>query len=155
MDNYFLDKIKNNREIIRNFLKPKNKKYKSKKNVVEFLEEELFNIKGTILYFQNDNENKLDKYYSSSKVIKSNMILLNIPLEDISILLSIEQAKKINIIGPYYQDLFDENKISFKYYDNENKCVRNGPDLIITTLTSDSIFYKSEDKDILLSELIC
>lgn len=50
----------------------------------------VFNIKGIILY-----QNKLDKYYCSSKVIKSNMILLNIPLEDISILLLlIEQAKK-------------------------------------------------------------
>ena len=65
---------------------------------------------------------------------------------------SINEAKRINIIGPYYQDLFNENKINFKYYDKENKCIRNGPDLIITTLTSDSIFYKIDDQDFVLSE---
>ena len=150
MDKYFLDKIENNREILRNFLKPKNKKYKTGEKVKEFLLEELFNINGNIYYFVKDK--RLDSYYSSSKILKSNRVILNIPIEDITISLTIEQAKRINIIGPYYQDLFNENKINFKYYDEENKCIRNGPDLIITTLTSDSIFYKIDDQDFVLSE---
>lgn len=150
MDKYFLDKIENNREILRNFLKPKNKKYKTEEKVKEFLLEELFNINGNIYYFVKDK--RLDSYYSSSKILKSNRVILNIPMEDITISLTIEQAKRINIIGPYYQDLFNENKINFKYYDEENKCIRNGPDLIITTLTSDSIFYKIDDQDFVLSE---
>ena len=33
MDKYFLDKIKSNREILRNFLKPTNNKYKTKKKL--------------------------------------------------------------------------------------------------------------------------
>lgn len=150
MDKYFLDKIENNREILRNFLKPKNKKYKTGEKVKEFLLEELFNINGNIYYFVKDK--RLDSYYSSNKILKSNRVILNIPIEDITISLTIDQAKRINIIGPYYQDLFNENKINFKYYDEENKCIRNGPDLIITTLTSDSIFYKIDDKDIVLSD---
>ena len=150
MDKYFLDKIENNREILRNFLKPKNKKYKTEEKVKEFLLEELFNINGNIYYFVKDK--RLDSYYSSSKILKSNRVILNIPMEDITISLTINEAKRINIIGPYYQDLFNENKINFKYYDKENKCIRNGPDLIITTLTSDSIFYKIDDQDFVLSE---
>jgi len=152
MDKYFVDKVKQNRKIIQNFLKPKNKKYKSEENVKEFLVEELFNVNGYIYIFKNDE--KLDLYYSNSKILKSNRVLLNIPLDDITITLSMEQAKRINIIGPYYQNLYDENKISFKYYDTENKCLRIGPDLIITTLTSDSIFYKVENNDIPLSDYL-
>ena len=118
MDKYFLDKIENNREILRNFLKPKNKKYKTGEKVKEFLLEELFNINGNIYYLVKDK--RLDAFYSGSKILKSNRVILNIPIEDITISLTIEQAKRINIIGPYYQDLFNENKINFKYYDEEN-----------------------------------
>jgi len=152
MDQYFLDKIKNNRQILRNFLKPKNKKYKTEEKVKEFLLEELFNINGNIYYFVNDK--RIDSYYTSGKILKSNRVLLNMPIEDITISLTIDQAKRINIIGPYYQDLYNENKINFKYYDKENKCIRNGPDLIITTLTSDCIFYKIDDEDIVLAEFL-
>tara|TARA_B100001248_G_C27387750_1_gene460599 strand:+ start:1400 stop:1870 length:471 start_codon:yes stop_codon:yes gene_type:complete len=152
MDKYFLDKIKSNREILRNFLKPTNNKYKTKKKVKEFLLEELFNINCTIYYFVKDK--RIDSCYTSFKILKNNIVILNIPIEDTTIALTIDQAKRINIIGPYYQDSFNENKINFKYYDKENKCVRNGPDLIITTLTSDNIFYKIDDQDIILSEFL-
>ena len=151
MDKYFINRINEERILIQNFLKPKKSKYKKDTDILSFFNNYFFNPTGNNYHLE---DNKIEICYNKNFILKPIKIILYLPLNDSTILLPIDSAKKINIIKPYYDTKYKEVPITFKYYNSKLKCICNGPDIIISSLPLETIFIKDvENNEKLLSEL--
>jgi hypothetical protein len=146
MDKYFLDKINKNTQIFKNYLYvKKNTKYINDKKVT-YLFEKYFCLDDCFKF----TNNTFNKCYTTNTILKPNLVIINFPIGGKTLVLNYDQAKKINLVEPHYNNNYKEDKISFKYYDTKLNIVLNGPDIIFCTLPIESVFMKNNDNEAVL-----
>ena len=91
-------------------------------------------------------DNKFQKRFFEISFLNFNNIIIWFPNDNISLIMHKKFSIRINIVNSYYDNKYSEEPIKFKYYDNVLKIKINGPDIIISTLPLDSVFF--DDKPI-------
>lgn len=148
MDNYFANKIEEERRKIERFFH--GKKYKTLNQSMTFLKRYFQNFEQSHFAILDD---KLKKQFNYESMFKPLSIILILPYDSTSIQVSISDAKRINVTRAYYESKFKEKPIKFRFYDEEQKQVSNGPDIIVSTLPLDAIFISINGEDQSLKSL--
>tara|TARA_B100001093_G_C26580344_1_gene906990 strand:- start:204 stop:635 length:432 start_codon:yes stop_codon:yes gene_type:complete len=131
-------------EDIKNIYKSYFKKSRNDCQVVKLLQMTLLNDY-YIYYFKN---NKFQKSFFEVSFLNFNNIIIWFPNDNISLVIHKKFSERINIVSSYYDNNYSEEPIKFKYYDNVLKIKINGPDILISTLPIESVFFDNK----LLSE---
>lgn len=133
-----MDKIEDIKNIYQNYFK----KSRNDCQVVKLFQMTLLNDYYTY-YFK---DNKFQKRFFEISFLNFNNIIIWFPNDNISLIIHKKFSERINIVNSYYDNKYSEEPIKFKYYDNVLKIKINGPDIIISTLPIESIFF--DDKPI-------
>lgn len=122
--------------------KDKNKKYKTKKTIYNFITTKLGIIYENIIVVRN---NKIVSYLSSEyDGFTENIVWLSFPLDGLCIHCSINFAMTLTGIKNIIEGKFKESAIVVDYYEPQFKRVMRSPIIVISSLPLDSIIVEHD-----------
>ena len=125
--------------------KGKNKKYKTKKTIYNFICNKIGIIYENVIVIRNNA--RIPYLNSTYDGFTENIVWLSFPLDGLCIHCSINFAMSLSGIKNIIQGEFKESSIVVDYYDPELKHVMRSPIIVITTLPLDSIILESDESN--------
>ena len=125
--------------------KGKNKKYKTKKTIYNFICNKLGIIYENVIVIRNNET--VPYLYTTYDGFTENIVWLSFPLDGLCIHCSVNFAMSLSGIKNIIQGEFKESAFAVDYYDPELKHVMRSPIIVITTLPLDSIILESNESN--------